>query len=72
MDTMSSSRRVLKPAQKQEVAEDSDSPETRERAPVTFGKDFGTKKQESEGRRARARLKLLLVKDTELLYSELV
>ena len=49
MDTQSSSRRALKPAQEQEVAEGwRAGPETRQSS--TCCRDFGTKEQESKGR----------------------
>ena len=49
MDTQSSSKRALKPAQEQEVAEDRRRP-TGTRQSSTCGRDLGTKKRESEGR----------------------
>ena len=49
MDTQSSSKRALKPAQEQEIAEDWRRP-TGTRQSLTCGRDFGTKERESEGR----------------------
>ena len=62
MDTQSSSRRALKPAQEQEVAEDWRRPRTRQSS--TCCRDFGTKQRESEGREVvLGTLFKLLVKD---------
>ena len=49
MDTHTSSRRALKLAQEQEVAEDQRQPRN-ERQSSTCCRDFGTKERESEGR----------------------
>ena len=49
MDNQSSSRRALKPAQEQEVAEDLRRPRN-ETELAACCRDFGTKERESEGR----------------------
>ena len=68
MDTQCSFRRVLKPAQEQEVAEDCSWP----RQSSTRCRDFGTKERESEGRKVvLGTLFKLSVKD-KLLYSRKV
>ena len=60
MDTQSSSRRAVKPAQEQEVAEDWRQP----RESSTRFRDFGSKERESEGREVvLGTLFKLLVKD---------
>ena len=68
MDTHTSSRRALKLAQEQEVAEDQRQPRN-ERQSSTCCRDFGTKKRESKGREVVLDTLLkLLVKD-KLLHS---
>ena len=71
MDTHTSSRRALKLAQEQEVAEDRRQPR-HEGQSSTCCRDFRTKERESEGREVMlATLLKLLVKD-KLLHSEKV
>ena len=71
MDTHTSSRRALKLAQKQEVAEDWKRPRN-ERQSLMCCKDFGTKKRESKGKDVvLGTLLKLLVKD-KLLYNRKV
>ena len=67
MDTQSSSRRALKPAQEQDVTEDCGRP--RNETELDVLRDFGTKERESKGREVvLGTLLKLLVKD-KLLHS---
>ena len=68
MDTHTSSRRALKLAQEQEVAEDRRQPRNERQSSICC-RDFRTKEQESEGREVVLGMLLkLLVKD-KLLHS---
>ena len=67
MDTQTTYRRALKPAQEREVAEDWRRPRNERdgRAQATCCRDFETKERESEGRKVVLGTVLkLLVKDT--------
>ena len=71
MDTHTSSRRALKLAQEQEVAEDWRRPRNKRHSSMCC-RDFGTKEQESEGKDVvLGTLLKLLVKD-KLLHNEKV